>query len=388
MQEVKQKFYHILSCYFSGESPSADYSQDAEELRKIAKSSFCLPFFCEVCEKFQISLTEELKNVLMQTVAYHYKNLSVQTGIIRELSKNGIPCAILKGISIAMHYPEPSVRPLGDIDILVSKDDYEKSIDIFTKGEKRNQLSEMHKFHYSFFSSGVCVEIHKGVSDYEEGEQEIKAYMENALQSLTYQETEGFSFPVLLPSYEAISLLIHAKRHYFENNLNLRMLCDWAMFLQKTELSIWRNEIYPLLERFELNRWADALSSVCERFLKLSLAEKIYIHPSEKLVEQLADEFVTDALKRYCDEKNEAYQETRNTSLRDVFFLLNDVARRDFKLAKFPILLPIFWVIIAFRYIYRRKIGFRSKIRIIEHSSVYREKERIFEEINEKRKKI
>ena len=49
----------------------------------------------------------------------HYV-LQVQQEIIELLMAEKIPCAVLKGMSVACYYPHPELRMSGDIDLLVS----------------------------------------------------------------------------------------------------------------------------------------------------------------------------------------------------------------------------------------------------------------------------
>ena len=382
MQDIKKYFYDILGYYLSDSKVSSDYSKNEKDLKEIAKSSFCFPFLCEAGDAFNLEISEDMKNALLQIVTYNYRNLSVQKEIITKLSANNIPCAVIKGASISVDYPNPILRPLGDVDLLVPTEDYEKSIDLLIGSDERNRLSELHKFHYQFVKNGISIEIHKSVSSFDSTENSIKEYMEDALNHIEENNIDGFNFPVLKKDYQAITLLMHTKRHYFENKLNPRMLCDWAMFIDKTDACLWNNEIYPTLERLNMNKWADALSSVCNQFINISCCDKIHSFCDKVTVDRLADEFISDctSLHDMCM-KNEGNKK-QVYSLYNIISLLNDIATRDFKIARCKPLLPLLWIIIAIRYIYRRKIGLRGKMDMLEYGSKYNEKYRLFNEIN------
>ncbi len=381
MQDIKKEFYDILSYYLSDSKVSSDYSKNKKDLKKIANLNLCFPFLCEAANAFNIEISEDMKNILLQIVAYNYRNLSVQTEIITKLSANNIPCAVIKGTSISVDYPNPILRPLGDVDLLVPAEDYEKSIDLLIGCDERNKLSKLHKFHYQFFKNGISIEIHKYVSRFDNDEDNIKEYMGAALKHTEENNIDGFNFPVLKKNYQAITLLLHTKRHYFENKLNLRMLCDWAMFIDKTDVCLWNNEIYPTLERLNLNKWADALSGACNQFINIACDDKIHSFCDKATTAQLANEFISDCIStRDIGIKKEANK--RGYSLYNIILLLNDIATRDFKAAKCRPLLPLLWIMISIRYVYRRKIGLRGKINMLEYSFKYNEKYRLFNKIN------
>lgn len=382
MQDIKKEFYDILGYYLSDNKVSSDYSKNEKELKEIAKLSSCFPFLCEAGDAFNIEISEDMENILLQIVTYNYRNLSVQKEIITKLSDNNIPCAVIKGTSIAVDYPNPILRPFGDVDLLVPTEDYEKSIDLLIGCDGRNKLSELHKFHYQFIKNGISIEIHKSVSSFDSSESDIKEYMEDALKHIEENSIDGFNFPVLKREYQAITLLLHTQRHYFENELNLRMLCDWAMFIDKTDADLWNDEIYPTLERLNMNKWADALSSVCNQFINISCDDKIHYFCDKATIAQLADEFISDCISTDDMGIKKEYNKKRVSSLYNIILLLNDIATRDFKAAKFRPILPALWIIIAIRYIYRRKIGLRGKMNMLEYCSKYNEKYRLFNEIN------
>jgi len=368
MNKVQKQFYDILSAYFSNSEKSADYSENKEELKAIAQANMCVPFFLSAAVNFNIK-DDELKQRVMHVVSHNYKNLTVQNIILDKLKENGIKCVVLKGASVSVNYPEPMLRTHGDIDILVSVDDYERSIDILTESCKRDKLSSMHGFHYEFSYEGIVVEIHKAISSYERDEEDIKKYMENALLQINTKTIEHFSFPVLKETYQAITLLLHTKRHYLENNLALKLLLDWAMYIDKIDKDEWNDRVFPLLSCLGLSEWADSLNCVCQKHLNINCSDKIHKMYDDDITDTLAEMFISDRLK---SDKNEI---GKKEALKSVISRLNDIAVRDFEVARrHRILLPIFWVVIAIRYVYRMSIGFRGKVDISADSADYQKK--------------
>lgn len=375
MNKVQKQFYDILSTYFSKDEKSADYSENKEELKALARANMCVPFFLSVASRFNVS-DDELKQGIKFLVSHNYKNLSVQSVILKKLKENGIRCVVLKGASVSCNYPEPMLRTHGDIDILVDKKDYEKSIDILTESKERDKLSTMHSFHYEFYYEGILVEIHRAISSFEHDEENIKKYAESALESVNLKSIENFSFPVLEESYQAITLLLHTKRHYFDSELALKLLLDWAMYIDKIEKDEWNEKIYLLLDSFDLSKWADVLSCVCEKYLNINCGDKIHKRYDDSVIDDLAEMFISDRLK----EKKEKIG--TKEALTSIISRLNDVAVRDFEIVrKCRILMPLLWLVIVVRSVYRMSIGLRRKTNISEESISYHKKVLLFDRI-------
>ena len=148
MNKEKKRFYKMMSNYFATQKITDDYSENKDFLEKIAIANKSIPLFCE-CSKFvNIAPSEDAKNFTMQIVTHNYKNLNLQNKIITYLTKHDIMCVVLKGASVAANYPDPTLRAFGDIDLLVSQKDYEKTLNLLLGENKRSKLSSMHKFHY------------------------------------------------------------------------------------------------------------------------------------------------------------------------------------------------------------------------------------------------
>ncbi len=62
--------------------------------------------------------------------ATYIRLLFEQDKLIKLLDANDIPCVILKGFAAAQYYPKPHLRAMGDIDVLVTRDRFEKAIKV------------------------------------------------------------------------------------------------------------------------------------------------------------------------------------------------------------------------------------------------------------------
>ena len=376
MDKVQKQFYEMLCAYFSGNGKSADYSENKEELKMIACTGMCVPFFVSVAANFNVS-DAELKKSVMHVVNHNYKNLSVQNIMLNILKENGIKCAVLKGSSVSCNYPEPILRTHGDIDLLVESKDYEKAIDVLTGSAKRDKSALLHGFHYEFHYEGILVEVHKAISDFDKDEDDIKTYLESALDETGEKSFEHFSFPVLLESYQAVTLLQHTKRHYFESELVLKLLLDWAMYIDKVDKAEWNEKVYPTLKTLKLSDWADAFSSVCEKYLGIECADKIQKRIDESVIEELAEQFISDRLPKENEESL-----SKEEKIKSAIEKVTSVTEKKFEIVKkHKILLPPLWVYTVLRYFYITGTGKRRKRNLGKDVVNYNKKVQLYEKI-------
>lgn len=376
MNKVQKQFYDILSAYFSENGKSADYSENKEELKTIARVNMCVPFFMSVASHFNVS-DDELKKSVMLVVNHNYKNLSVQSILLDKLKENGIKCVVLKGSSVSCNYPDATLRTHGDIDILVSDADYEKSIDVLTGSTERDKSALLHGFHYEFRYEGILVEIHKAVSDFDSDEDDIKEYLKGALDNIKEKTIEYFSFPVLCEDYQAVTLLQHTKRHYFESELALKLLLDWAMYIDKIDKNEWNEKIYPLLKELDLSVWADSFNCVCEKYLNINCSDKIHQRFDDSVIDELAEQFISDRLPKDEDEVL-----SKKEKIKSAIGKVTSVTEKKFEIVKkHKILLPPLWVYVVLRYFYITGTGMRRKRNIGKDVVNYNKKVQLYEKI-------
>ena len=86
------------------------------------------PLFYHHLNESGISIPAHASLTLKALVVRHRRAHEIRTEVITEFlarfNQDGIECLLLKGAALAhLLYPEPSMRPMGDVDILVHRDD-------------------------------------------------------------------------------------------------------------------------------------------------------------------------------------------------------------------------------------------------------------------------
>lgn len=352
------------------------------ELEILAVNHICLSLISEGALLAGLDLPERWKNYCFYISTNNYRNLAVQSEVLNILKRNNIKCAVLKGITVSKFYHEPLYRPLGDIDILVEKDKYDKAIDILTNSKERNKESEKHKFHYGFVYNDVRIEIHKSMTEYSEGEYGamLDDYLKNVLNTVCVGKYEKFEFPMLEPKFHIISMVLHTQRHFAEHKTTMRMICDFAAVTQNTDRDTWNNEIYPALKKLKLERFTDALLRLCMKYFGAKFAFEIKCEIDEMTVDNLLSEFLNDGLKaEYDDINNISFKE----KIKSIFITIKEIIHRDFKITKkLSFLMPIFYLYVPMRSIFRKIVGRRKNIGVFGYGISYNRRISIIKELN------
>lgn len=199
---------------------------------------------------------------------------------------------LLKGLSVAALYPNPKLRHLGDIDLLLPEMDEKKSAKLLrSKGIHVNPDHQTSK-HIGFDLDGVEIELH-----WEIGQPLnpfcYKAYkmFERQSAKITREETiEGVKVNLLPLEFNAVTLLIHMVDHFTAKGLGLRQICDWTLFLNRHHAEMDKNLLKEMLSQLKMmNDW-QLFSNFCVNYLGLSTQAAIFYSESKtKKAQKLAE---------------------------------------------------------------------------------------------------
>ena len=182
-----------------------------------------------------------------QALRIEQKNLAINdfiAGLIEKLRKNDIYALLVKGQGIAQCYEKPLWRTPGDVDLLLSEENYRKAKDVLAPiaddvaGE--NEAAK----HQTFVIKGFVVELHGrmpfGMS------QRVDKVIEDAQRDVFYggsvRSWMNGKTSVFLPSpnNDIIFVFTHLLHHFFIEGVGLRQICDWCRLLwrYRSELDI------------------------------------------------------------------------------------------------------------------------------------------------------
>jgi len=197
--------------------------------------------------------------------------------LLDTLREKGIQMVFMKGQTTAMRYPNPLHRHPGDIDFVVSADDFPRTLDVLeTIGKVDRTL--VHEHHGMAWVDGVTVEPHYKVHNYQRPSTD-KAMQDMFAaifpQRLIHADMDGCQVPVFPPTFESVFLVSHMVNHVYEEGLGLRQVIDYAMFLSKCADRVDWMQHQEWLHRMRMERAWRIFACICVEYLGLSLPSQM-----------------------------------------------------------------------------------------------------------------
>lgn len=336
----------------------------------------------EICTLFEkhaiLPLTSELVPLIPEEYAAVKKtwNDSIQSNVCQYLRlsqqqelllgafrKSNIPVVVLKGTSASQYYPVPECRQMGDVDLLVRPEDYDRAVSCLLDGgcEETTDADEAKTGrHRSFRCHGIPAELHRHFSSC------IMPENAEALDRMLFDGIEA-GRTVLPDMLNGIVLIEHIALH-LEGGLGFRQTVDWWMFADKCLGDAeWEREFSALADRVGMAPLAKTVTRMCQLYLGL--------RPDITWCRD-ADETMCAELMEYilnCGNfgRNRALEQSESVSALptlahpiQLFRYVQSHGERNWKaLKKHPWLKPFAWVYQSCRYVKTsatRKIGFRK----------------------------
>ena len=163
-------------------------------------------------------------------ISHNVKVIEEHKTLHKLLCENNIPYVFLKGCASARYYPEPLLRTMGDVDLLVNEKDIEKTVCLLDDNDYRT-TDDFNGIHIEFKSkNNLTIELHRQINGIPNGKvgQKVSSLFSNIFEKAVLVNNE-----YLCPSdfHHGLILLLHTASHLTNEGIGLRHLCDWAVFI-------------------------------------------------------------------------------------------------------------------------------------------------------------
>ena len=191
-----------------------------------------------------------------------------QGELCRLLEENGIPAVIIKGAAAAVYYPHPSLRSMGDVDVLVKRADHARAASLLeANGYALTHEKGSVSHHYCYSRNNISVELHRRLGGLDDANEALLSRFENGIENRTWKTVEGFRFPMLPPVLNGLALIFHINQH-LRSGLGLRQIIDWMMYVNSRTAEEWE-QLVPLLRAAGMERLALTVTAMCQKYLGL-----------------------------------------------------------------------------------------------------------------------
>lgn len=189
-----------------------------------------------------------------------------QDQLIHLLDSHNIPCVIIKGAAAAMAYPHPTLRSMGDVDVLVKRDDIDRAAELMeTSGYSLEHEKNEEHHHYGYSKDKISFELHWRLGIVED--EKLLTLFEDGIDNRAWHQIGAYRLPTLPPLLNGLSLLFHINQH-LRSGLGLRQIIDWMMYVHTLSDDQWI-ELLALLKSVGMERLALTTTAMCQRYLGL-----------------------------------------------------------------------------------------------------------------------
>lgn len=266
----------ILRGSLKDEKYKIEYSIDADKLFKEADSEGVLPTVYyyldkECLKQFALpSVLEKYKKTIIIHNTMQLRSNYYISKVLRDLSEQGIEVIVLKGVQIKEYYKRPEFRPMGDCDILVKTDDFDKVRDYFINNGFTEGFLE-HEVHRSYELNGISFEAHfKTINesfvygDYSDFDNKL---WKNSISCGDYRIIDINNLLV----YLTIHMAVHARYSGF----GLRQIYDVALIVNKEKDNINWDYILEEVKKYKLFKFFSGIISVITDELGIELSDYV-----------------------------------------------------------------------------------------------------------------
>lgn len=378
---LKKELFHIEESY----DHEIDWNAVVEE--SIQQSCF-LSAFSHIDQTE--ALPSEIQQGIMKRSGSYLKanlmNFQWHGQVHQMMQKLGIPYCILKGAASARYYQEPLLRQMGDVDFLVRRQDLERVGELLeSKGFSCLKMKEYHH-HIDYQKGNICLEVHFDPPGIPKGEMEpiVRSYLQDLLEKS--RVADELPFPVMVPSdfHHGLVMLLHLSSHLMGAGIGIRHLCDWALFLNSIEEKEFLKLFQEPLQNMGL--WVFAQTISLTSVLAFGLERQNWMGTQEELAGALLVDIMAGGNNGRKEEQRiyEAMfiSDARRLNMQtgriyQLFGSMNEKAYTTWPMMKHcKILLPVGWVLLYIRRVYRVLTGKRAKMNYFKvYKDSYQRKE-------------
>lgn len=313
------------------------------------------------------------KTELMQKYQVHYFRHLVtsdrQMKAVKQLcdafEENGIDYMLLKGCNMKKLYPKPEMRSMGDADVLIRLEQYDKIRPIMLSLQYKNTKESV--YDYVWQTPELYLELHKRL--YAPSQTLLCDYFGVGWEKAEPAQGHQFCMP---REVEFAYIFSHMAKHFRICGIGVRHFIDLYVFRQA----------YPDMDEKRIERIMKKLH-MQDFYRNVTRTLEVWFEgrQPDEVTEMITDytfasgSFGTMENKLYYQELTKAEQKkkvrnTRFRSLVDALFPpLRLMQASYYILFKFPILLPIFWPVRWVDVLIHRRQNISRKLHLVGQMS-------------------
>lgn len=188
-----------------------------------------------------------------------------QTGVIDDINRlfsdNGIRHIFFKGAEIREYYPVPEVRAMGDIDVLIDKENNGAAKELLTANgyELKNSNGPVN----DYLKNGVLIELHTKIVSGKVGSSNAESGFEGAMSNAEYNGLRGR----LNADYQLAYLITHIAHHFWFYGAGIKLILDLAVVQKRFDIDY--DRVLDILDDIGLKKFGQVILTLCSKWFNV-----------------------------------------------------------------------------------------------------------------------
>ena len=258
MTSEQSFFIEILKNHLAGAETRPSANIDWKTILSFAKIHQVEGIVYFQCKRFIPADVNSFLDQKLSATLYYYKNRERDFKDIKvAFDSAGIECIAVKGMDVAACYPVPALRTMGDLDVVVHREDKEKA------GKVLESLGYYHgerapDYDWSYDRNRMHVELHHQLFYYEPGRSLKQADFFNHCWEYVEDGKLNWSFHFMF-------VLAHLRKHMVNSGAGFRMFMDVAAMIKNAPGLNWE-WIEETLRQLGMWKFSQICFALCERW--------------------------------------------------------------------------------------------------------------------------
>jgi len=384
MDKNTQYFFALLCSFLKDTTPPKANTVEWGKIYELARIHFVTGAVYVAIQKLnkesqpKEDILKKFKAAFSATVMRYEKQKKMLGEITKKLSEEKIPHIFLKGSVVKEYYPVKEMRTLGDIDLLLHKQDQPAAKNALVKIGHKNIFSPKSGGYWQYEKNNLRIDVH-GTLMYDEinKKADYVSYFNTAWENAT--PTDKGSKYALNMEFHLIFLLAHIAKHFYGHGCGVRMIFDIAVIINKFKEEIDFTFLWSELKKIKLDIFSKNIFALCKKYfdVDISKAETGENFEIDDATFELFSKYIIEGGTFGFKNRNitspivrKEYEKTSNRKLAQTkalfgkIFLPYKEMKKEFPtLENFSFLLPCFWAVRGFLCITTRR---KRTVRILK----------------------
>lgn len=277
---LENEFIDLLNICINDCLAKQSYSKDTnwEQIREISNKQDmeALIYYC-VREKYSDlidrNLIDNWKKASFYSVIFMNKFMKYTYRVFQLFQEKDIDFIALKGLYLRYLYPNPDLRTMSDIDILVHEEDLDRINEILITLGYENKGKGDHDVKY-ILNNRHCIEVHWTL------DKESLKSKEGIYSKEVWNRTIEFSFfdiTIKGLGYEDLLayLCFHMASHMYRAGFGLRQLCDLVLLVNKKYDVIDWNIFLDKIKEGNLLKFTSVIFKLCNYLFNMKVVDEL-----------------------------------------------------------------------------------------------------------------